>query len=52
MDLCEKTLYIGVIYRPPGLPLSNTATMCNIIRFKISDSDLILMGDFNLPGID
>ena len=52
MHLYEKSLYVGVIYRPPNVSLPDTEIMCDVIRSKMSGNEVILMGDFNLPGID
>ena len=47
----SKRMYIAVCYRPPNLSLENTSILCETIR-SLTDKNLILLGDFNLGGID
>lgn len=51
LQIVYKALYIGVFYLPPNLSWEETSVMCEIIR-SLSGKDVLVMGDFNLPGID
>ena len=51
MHFCDKRLYVCVVYRPPDLSLNDTYSMCEILR-SLSGKDVLIMGDFNLPGIN
>lgn len=46
------SLVVGVVYRPPGSPIDQLHALCDFMyEHNLSSSNLILMGDFNLPGI-
>ncbi len=43
-------LRIILVYRPPGADQDNTNKLCDILRMM--EGNTIVIGDFNLPGID
>lgn len=46
------TIIIGVFYRPPGSSADSLITLTNFIsEHNYSSGNIILMGDFNAPGI-
>ncbi len=52
-----KKLLIGNIYRPPKLSLTVIDECCNLLNEagklgKKLNAELLILGDFNLPGID
>lgn len=52
VNLHKKTLLIGVFYRPPGSAATDLHTLSNFMNaHNASSANVILMGDFNAPGI-
>lgn len=53
LHLHKQSVVIGLFYRPPGSPID---TLHNLSHFMLSHNlqhgNLLLMGDFNVPGID
>lgn len=50
VNLCSSDITVAVFYRPPNLSLHETIAMYDIIKSLVG-KDIIIMGDFNLPGI-
>lgn len=50
--LKNGAIVIGVVYHTPGSPIDQMHTLCNFMHFhNPCSSDLICMGNFNLPGV-
>ena len=41
-----------MIYRPPSNSMPENVSLASFVDFYCRDKDIILLGDFNLPGID
>lgn len=49
----NRAIHIGGIYRPPNSPLHVLSTLRQFMESNVEcDDNIILLGDFNLPGID
>ena len=44
-------LYIGVVYRSPNADVSEVNELFSVIKY-VSSKQVMIMGDFNYPGID
>lgn len=52
MYLGNDSVHIGTVYRPPESPLNHLHILSTFIHEQsLSSSNLIILGDFNLPGI-
>ena len=49
--MCDKDLFVCVIYRPPNVSMNDSYLMCETLR-SLYDKEILILGDFNLPGID
>lgn len=48
----SMSIVVGVVYRPPGSLIDQTYVLCDFMRMhNFYSSNLICMGDFNLPGL-
>ena len=47
----NRPLYVCAVYRPPNLSLNDTYLMCKTL-LSLSGKEILLLGDFNLPGIN
>ena len=55
MKLHKSDLLVGVVYRSPNSDETNNEKLMELlsqIRDKVQISNVLIMGDFNLPEID
>ena len=50
-DINRDGLYVGIFYRPPNAEEGENEEVFRLIR-KISNKAVVIMGDFNYPGIN
>ena len=50
--LVSYNVFVVVVYRPPSNSTAENEQACTFLRSFCADKEVILMGDFNLPGLD